>query len=394
MAGAWQSETLRSLVKGKDLSLGQTRELFNGIMDGELADSQIAAVLVAMAAKGESVDEIAGAAMAMRDHARKIDAGGREVIDTCGTGGTGLKTLNISTAAALVAAGAGACVAKHGNRTNTRPSGSADVLAALGVNIEAELDVVGRCLAEAGVCFCFAIRHHPAMRYAAAVRKALGMRTVFNVLGPLTNPAGAARQLMGVFDESFVEVIAKVLGRLGSERAMVVHAEDGLDEISTISPTHVAELRDGKVSSRRLRPEDFGLPRASLADLEVNSPEESAQRIRAALDGEKGPDRDIVVVNAAAALVVADKACPWPRRPSTPAPPRPPWKNSSGSPTRSSPTGGDPRTRSHGRRMPLARIRPSEKPEHPASEDNRQITRAGTAIGSRLGAERPMRQNV
>lgn len=305
MAQAWKSEILRSLIAGKDLSMDAARDLFDSIMGGQLTEPQIAAVLAAMAAKGEAVDEIAGAAMAMRAHARKIDAGGREVIDTCGTGGTGLNTLNISTAAALVAAGAGACVAKHGNRTNTRPSGSADVLAALGVNIDAEEHVVARCLAEANVCFCFAIRHHPAMRYAAPVRKSLGVRTVFNVLGPLTNPAGAKRQVLGVFDGKIVETIVAVLARLGSQRAMVVHAEDGLDEVSTTSATHIAELRDGKISSRHVEPEDFGLKRARLESLGVSSPEESAQRIRAVLANKTGPDRDIVLLNTAAALTVA-----------------------------------------------------------------------------------------
>lgn len=305
MAGPWKSEILRSLIAGNDLSMEEAHGLFNDIMDGQLTEPQIAAVLTALAAKGESIEEIAGAAMAMRAHSRKIDAGGREVIDTCGTGGTGLNTLNVSTAAALVAAGAGACVAKHGNRTNTRPSGSADVLAALGLNIEADEDAVARCLAEANVCFCFAIRHHPAMRYAAPVRKSLAVRTVFNVLGPLTNPAGAKRQLMGVFDDKLVGTIAAVLARLGSTRAIVVHAEDGLDEISTTSATHIGELCDGKVTSRRVQPEDFGFRRARLEELAVRSPEDSAERIRAVLAGKQGPDRDIVLLNAAAALVVA-----------------------------------------------------------------------------------------
>ncbi len=305
MPGAYQSDVLRSLIAGQHLSLEAARDLFDSIMEGLLSEPQIAAVLAALAAKGEAVEEIAGAALAMRAHARKIDPGGREVIDTCGTGGTGLNTLNISTAAALVAAGAGAYVAKHGNRTNTRPSGSADVLAALGVNLDADEHTVARCLREAKVCFCFAIRHHPAMKYAAPVRKALAVRTVFNVLGPLTNPAGARRQLMGVFDEKLLATIANVLARLGSQRAMVVHAEDGLDEISTASPTHLAELRDGKITTRRVQPEDFGLKRARLSDLEIGSAEESAQRIRAVLAGKRGPDYDIVKLNAAGALAVA-----------------------------------------------------------------------------------------
>lgn len=308
MAEAWRSEMLKALVAGQDLSLAQTRSLFNQIMDGELTEAQIAAVLVALAAKGETVPEITGAAMAMRKHAVKIDAGGREVIDTCGTGGTGLNTFNISTAAALVAAGAGACVAKHGNKTNTRSSGSADVLAALGVNLDAPPDVEARCLAEANICFCFAVRHHPAMKYAVPVRKALAIRTIFNVLGPLTNPAGAGRQLMGVFDLRWVEPIAEVLAALGATRAMVVHADDGLDELSTIGPTHIADVTDGEVIRRKVTPEDFDLPRAKLADFAVTSAEDSARRIRDVLSGKAGPDRDIVVLNAAAALTVAGKA--------------------------------------------------------------------------------------
>jgi anthranilate phosphoribosyltransferase len=305
MAKGFNSEMLRSLVAGKPLTTEQAHDLFDQIMEGELTESQVAAVLVALAAKGETVEEITGAALAMRQHARKVDPAGRTVIDTCGTGGTGLSTFNISTAAALVAAGAGACVAKHGNRTSTRASGSADVLAALGVNIDCEVEAEARCLQEANVCFCFAVRHHPAMRYAAPVRKALGIRTVFNVLGPLTNPAGARRQVMGVFDAELVEVLAAVLRALGSQRAMVLRAEDGLDEISTTSPTHVAELRDGRITRRVVRAEDFGLPRARLEDLAIGSPTESAQRIRQVLGGQRGPERDIVLLNAAAALEVA-----------------------------------------------------------------------------------------
>ncbi len=301
-------EVLRTAMGDEGLSRRQAEDAFGQIMSGAWSEAQIAGLLVAMATRGESVAEITGAATAMRAHSVKIDAGGRDAIDTCGTGGTGLSTLNVSTAAALVAAGAGACVAKHGNRTHTRASGSADVLAALGVNIDADAETVTRCLADAGVCFCFAVRHHPAMKYAVPVRKALGVRTIFNVLGPLTNPAGADRQVMGVFDGALVETIAEVLKALGSQRAMVVHADDGLDEISLTSPTHIAELKDGKITTFTVQPEDFDLTRATLADLSVKSAEESAERIRAVLSGQSGPDRDIVVLNAAAALVVADQA--------------------------------------------------------------------------------------
>ena len=246
MAQQMYSDILRRLIGGGDLSREQAAWAFGQIMDGLWTPAQIAGLLAALAAKGETVGEIAGAAEAMRRHAVAIDTGGADVIDTCGTGGTHLATFNISTAAALVAAGAGVKVAKHGNRTHTRPSGSADVLAAMGVNIDADPTVTARCLAEANVCFCFAVRCHPAMKHAGPVRKELGVRTIFNVLGPLTNPAGARRQLMGVFDSKLTETIAQVLAALGSVRAMVVHADDGLDELSTTAPTKVSHLRAGR----------------------------------------------------------------------------------------------------------------------------------------------------
>ncbi len=309
------SETLKCIMAGNDLTRQQTHDLFGELMDGELTEAQVAALLVALAVKGESVDEITGAAMAMRDHMVTIDTGGADVIDTCGTGGTGLRTFNISTAAAMVAAGAGAKVAKHGNRTTTRSSGSADVLIALGVNLDATPDVVASCLTEAGVCFCFAVKCHPAMKHAVPVRKALGVRTIFNVLGPLTNPAGAKRQVMGVYHPSLTETIARVHASLGSVRAMILHADDGLDEISITAATRVSELKDGQVATRKIQPEDFNLPRGSIEDLLVASPDESAETIRGVLagKGKKGKGRDaaarnIVLLNAAAALAVADIA--------------------------------------------------------------------------------------
>lgn len=308
MAETTCSDLLKTVISGADLTFDQAHLAFTRIMDGQWTEAQIGGFLVALAAKGETTDEIAGAATAMREHVLPVAGGGDDVIDTCGTGGTGLRTFNISTAAAMVAAGCGARVAKHGNRTNTRSSGSADVLGALGVNLDAGVDTVAKCLREAGVCFCFAIKHHPAMKYAVPVRKQLGVRTIFNVLGPLTNPAGARRQLMGVFAAELTEQIAEVLGKLDSTRAMVVHADDGLDELSTISATQISELRDGRVTTRRVEPEEFGLDRAKMDDLLVDSPEQSGEVIRAVLGGEKGPARDIVVLNAAAALVVADKA--------------------------------------------------------------------------------------
>jgi anthranilate phosphoribosyltransferase len=301
-------DMLGRLLDGESLTRSEAHATFMQLMDGELTEAQIAGLLVALAAKGESVDEIAGAAQAMREHAVPVDTGGQDVIDIVGTGGTGLRTFNISTTACMVCAGAGLKVAKHGNRTNTRASGSADVLAALGVNLDATPDVVSRCLAEANVCFCFAVKHHPAMKYAVPVRKQLAVRTIFNVLGPLTNPAGAKYQLMGVFDAALTETLAKALGTLGVVRAMVVHADDGLDELSTISATQISELRDGQVTTRHVEPEEFGLDRAKMDDLLVDSPEQSGEVIRAVLGGEKGPARDIVVLNAAAALVIADKS--------------------------------------------------------------------------------------
>jgi len=302
------SDILHAAISGRGLTRQESRLAFDQIMDGQWTEAQIAAFLAALAAKGETVDEIAGAAEAMREHAVRIETGAADVIDTCGTGGTGLSTFNVSTAAALVAAGAGAKVAKHGNRTNTRASGSANVLEALGVNIEAAPQTVARCLGEAGICFCFAVRCHPAMRYAAPVRKQLGVRTIFNLLGPLTNPAGAKRQVMGVFDAALIETIASVLAALGAVRAMVVHADDGLDEISTTGETKIAELKDQKVTTRTVRPKDFGLPKAKMEDLAVKSAEQSAELMRGVLAGDKGPLRDITVLNAAAALAVGDKA--------------------------------------------------------------------------------------
>ena len=301
-------ELLGKVIAGESLSRDEAEGAFNQLMDGELSEAQTAGLLVALASKGESVDEITGAAEAMRAHAVKIDTGGLDVVDVVGTGGTGLKTINVSTPSALVVAGAGAPVAKHGNRTNTRPSGSADVLEALGVNLGADMDTVARCLQEVGICYLFAMNHHPAMRHAGPVRKQLAVRTVFNILGPLTNPADARRMLLGVFSEQWVEPIASALANLGLTRALVVHGEDGMDEVSITGRTLVADLKDGQITRSWIAPEDFGLTRATLADLAVSSPAESAGRIRGVLAGNPGPDRDIITLNAAAALTAAGKA--------------------------------------------------------------------------------------
>jgi anthranilate phosphoribosyltransferase len=301
-------ELLKRVLAREDLTLEQTHWAFGQLMDGKFTEAQTAGLLAALAAKGETVPEISGAARAMREHVVRIDAGDVDVIDTCGTGGTGISTFNISTAVSFVLAGAGVTVAKHGNRTSTRASGSANVLSALGVNIEAGPETVSRCLREAKVGFCFAVLCHPAMRYAVPVRKQLAVRTVFNLLGPLTNPAGARRQLMGVFDPSLTETIASVLGRLGATHAMVVHADDGLDEISIAAETRISELANREVNTYKVGPEEFGLPRGKLEDLLIDSAEASAGRIREVLDGQSGPSRDVVLLNAAAGLYLTDKA--------------------------------------------------------------------------------------
>ena len=300
--------TLTKLLLRQDLSVAEAHAAFREIMDGHYSEAQIGALLAALATKGETVDEIAGAALAMREHVVPVETGGLEVIDIVGTGGTGLKTFNISTATTLVAAGAGLRVAKHGNRTNTRASGSADGLRALGVNIEAPPEVQTQCLKACGACFCYAVKHHPAMKYAVPVRKQLGVRTVFNLLGPLTNPAGAKRQITGVFDEGLVEPLARVFGQLGSAHVLVVHAEDGLDEISITSPTQIAEWRDGQCSTWTLDPTELGFPLGEMSALIVADPEESASRIRSILAGEQGPPADIVILNAGAAIWVGGLA--------------------------------------------------------------------------------------
>ncbi len=299
---------IAKLVDGRDLTFQEAQQAMSAIMEGEATDAQIGAFLTALRMKGETVDEIAGCASVMRSKATRIDAGPGPVVDTCGTGGDASRTFNISTAAALVAAGAGAVVAKHGNRSVTSGSGSADVLRELGVNIDAEPPVVEACLREARIGFLFAPRLHAAMKHAIGPRRELKMRTIFNVLGPLTNPAGAKRQLLGVYDAALVEPLARVLGELGSERAFVAHSEDGLDELSTAAAALVAEWRGGEVRTFRVEPEDFGFPRAKLEDLRVDDAAQSAAVIRRVLDGEPGPARDITVLNAAAALAAAGLA--------------------------------------------------------------------------------------
>ena len=301
-------ETLNKLVNRNDLTVDEAREAMTEIMEGRATPAQIAAFLIGLRMKGETPEEITGCAMAMREKVLRCDVGGEPVIDTCGTGGDRLGSFNISTAAALVTAGAGVKVAKHGNRSVSSTSGSADVLKVLGVNIEADVRIAARCIKEAGIGFLFAPLLHPAMKHAIGPRREMGLRTIFNMLGPLTNPAGAKRQLMGTFSADITETIAKVLLNLGSEKAFVVHGMDGIDEVSISDETTVSEVCNGCVKTYRIKPEDFGLSRAAHDEFVVKSPQESAAVIKEVLDGAKGPARDVVVANSACALVVGGKA--------------------------------------------------------------------------------------
>lgn len=297
---------LAKLVDGRVLSAEEARAFFAACLRGEPTPAQVAAAVTALRIRGETVEEIAAFATAMRDAAMTLDHP-YDVIDTCGTGGDGQHTFNISTAAALVLAGAGVKVAKHGNRALSSKSGSSDVLSVLGVNLQAGPVQQRRSLDEAGIAFLFAPAYHGAMRHVGPVRAEIGFRTVFNLLGPLSNPAGAKRQIMGVYDPRLLEPLANVLGRLGATRAWAVHGQ-GLDELTTTGETEVAEWRDGAVRLFTVTPEDAGLPRADIVELRGGDAEENAAALRALLDGAKGAYRDIVLLNAAAALVVADRA--------------------------------------------------------------------------------------
>jgi anthranilate phosphoribosyltransferase len=296
---------LAKLADGATLSEDDADGFFAACLRGEPTPAQIAAAVTAMRLRGETVGEITACARAMRRAALTLDHP-YEVIDTCGTGGDGLHTLNISTAAAFVAAGGGLKVAKHGTRALSSKSGSSDVLAALGVNIAATADQQRQALDTAGICFLFAPAHHGAMRHVLPIRAELGFRTVFNLLGPLSNPAGAKRQLLGVYDSRLVEPMARVLGALGSERAWTVHGA-GLDEITTTGETHVAEWRDGGVRLFTVTPEAVGLRRAGLSELKGGEPAENAVALRELLDGRTGAYRDVVALNAAAAFLVAER---------------------------------------------------------------------------------------
>ena len=306
---------IAAVINGQDLTLTEAEAAMNVIMTGAATPAQIGSYLTALRMKGETVAEIAGSARSMRAHvvpvAVSLNGADDKLVDTCGTGGDGKHTFNISTTAAFVVAGAGLKVAKHGNRAASSKCGSADVLLALGGNLDLTPEQVAECVQDVGIGFLYAVNHHPAMRFAIGPRRELGQRTIFNVLGPLTNPAGATHQLIGVYDPALTEPLAQVLGTLGSKAAFVVHGADGLDELSTTGVNRISHLHHGEVSTWELDPADWELPRASLAELAGGTPEENARITRDILSGqEQGPRRDIVVLNAAAVLSV--ESGDWP----------------------------------------------------------------------------------
>jgi anthranilate phosphoribosyltransferase len=299
---------IAELMDGRDLTQEGARDVMRSIMDGEATPGQIGAFLVALRIKGETADEIAGCAEAMREHVLVVRPARTDLVDTAGTGGDGARTFNISTAAALVAAAAGAGVAKHGNRAVSSSSGSADVLEALGFNLELPPETIARSIDELGFGFLFAPTHHPAMRHAAPVRRELATRTVFNVLGPLTNPAGARAQVVGVYAPELVPTIAEVLARLGAERAFVVHGAAGVDELSPAGPNLVCEVADGQVRRREIDPLDLGVERCAPEELRGGDPAENAETIRRIFSGADGGKRDAVLLNAAGAIAAGGLA--------------------------------------------------------------------------------------
>jgi anthranilate phosphoribosyltransferase len=301
-------QAIRKVVEGRGLTEDQAASVAYAIMGGRATPSQIAALLIGLRIKGESVEEITGFVRAMRQGATPAPARSDNLVDTCGTGGDDSGTFNISTVSAFVAASAGCKVAKHGNRSISSRCGSADVLQALGVNVEMPPERTARCIDEIGVGFLFAPQYHPGARHAATPRREIGVRTIFNMLGPLLNPAGAKRQLLGVYDRKLVEPIAQVLQRLGSTHCLVVHGEDGLDELTLAGKTFVAELKDGVVRTFTVSPEELGVSAAERDALQGGDAESNARITRAVLDGEPGPARDVVLLNAGAAIYVAARA--------------------------------------------------------------------------------------
>ncbi len=300
-------DAIQLLVDGASLSAGQASAVMEQIMTGEATPAQVGSFLTALRVKGETVEEISGMARVMREKSLHVSVDG-PVVDTCGTGGDGSGSFNISTTAAFVAAGAGVAVAKHGNRAMSGSTGSADVLEALGVKIALSPESVARCLNEAGFGFMFAQGYHPSMRFVAGPRREISIRTVFNILGPLTNPAGADRQVIGIADPSMADRMARVLGQLGSRKALVVHGSDGMDEITITGPSTVWLLENGEVTQFEVNPGDLGVPTSSADSIRATSAEHSAQIARSVLTGESGPARDVVLLNAAAALFAAGKA--------------------------------------------------------------------------------------
>ena len=296
---------IKAVTENKDLSSDEMASVMRLIMTGEATPAQVGGFLIGLRMKGETIEEVAAAASVMRELSTRVNVATERLVDTCGTGGDASGSFNISTASAFVVAAAGGRVAKHGNRSVSSKSGSADVLEAAGVNLELSPDQVAACVNEIGVGFMFAPLHHSAMKHAIGPRREMAVRTIFNVLGPLTNPAGAPNQVLGVFSNDWVEPLAHVLQQLGSEHVLVVHADDGLDEISIGSTTQVAELRDGKVSTYTIKPEDFGMQRADLATLRAEDAKDSLRVIKAVLANEEGPAKDIVCLNAGAAIYAA-----------------------------------------------------------------------------------------
>jgi len=311
-------EAIAKVVERHDLTEGEMIDVMNQIMGGEATPAQVASFITALRMKGETVAEITGAARVMRSRAtpirvganldidrEEINADRETILDTCGTGGSGTKTFNVSTAVAFVVAGCGVKVAKHGNRSISSACGSADVLEQLGVNLEVPPETVEQCISQVGIGFLFAPALHGAMKHAIGPRREVGIRTIFNILGPLTNPAGADRQVLGVYQEALVEPMAKVLCGLGCKRGFIVHGLDGMDEITMTGPTRIAEIKDGGVTVSTIEPEDFGLAHCKLAELQGGDAVRNAEIVTAILNGEKGPQRDIVLLNAAHALVAA-----------------------------------------------------------------------------------------
>ncbi|MFH1407283.1 MAG: anthranilate phosphoribosyltransferase [Candidatus Omnitrophota bacterium] len=301
-------ETITKLLEKKDLSESEMHDAMQEIMSGGATPAQIASFLTVLRIKGESVDEISAAAEVMRNFATKIRVKNPAVLDTCGTGGDGAGTFNVSTLAALVSAGAGAVVAKHGNRCVSSKCGSADLLEALGVNIQLKPEDVEKSIEQIGIGFLFAQLLHGAMRYAAPVRREMGIRTIFNILGPLTNPASAAHQLLGVYSKTLVSTLAKVLKNLGAKHALVVHGSDGLDEVTTTGATHICELKKGSIKNYKLSPSEFGIKKAKPKDIAGGDAAYNAALAKEVLKGKKGPARDIVVLNSGCALYAADMA--------------------------------------------------------------------------------------